>query len=213
MDIILNDIEIRVLGSLMEKSLSTPDHYPLSLNALTNACNQKTSRDPVVSYDETTVLSGVNDLIRKNLVNESHVSRVPKYEELLSQQQNFIPRESATLCVLLLRGPQTIGEIRNRTSRMCNFETLGQVQEILGKLSEWGFLSRLERLPGHKEARYGHLLAEASDMVEAETEVATNEATSDLQERVEKLEMTVDTLQNELTAITKEFQMFKEQFE
>ncbi len=213
MDIILNEIEVRVLGCLMEKALSTPEHYPLSLNALTNACNQKTSRDPVVSYDEATVQSAVHDLTRKNIVSESNVSRVPKYEELLSQKNTFIPRESAALCVLLLRGPQTIGEIRTRTSRMCTFEGLQEVQETLGNLVEWGFIRRLERLPGHKESRYGHLLAVETDVKEEAMDLPTNDADSDLPERIEKLERTVESLQKELIAITKEFRIFKEQFD
>ena len=121
MTTILTDTEIRIVGSLMEKALSTPDYYPLSLNALTNACNQKSNRDPVVAYDESDVQTVLDELEEKNIVNQSRVGRVPKYEELFSQKHNLVPREVAVLCVLMLRGPQTAGEIRGRTGRSMRF--------------------------------------------------------------------------------------------
>lgn len=159
MDMNLTETEVRVLGSLMEKSLSTPDYYPLSLNALTNACNQKSSRDPVVSYSEAVVQAALEQLEQKGWVNRSDVARVPKYEERLSQQHNLLPRESGALCVLLLRGPQTAGEIRTRTSRMCRFNDLDEVTTTLADLESWGFVRCLARRAGHKEPRYAHLLS------------------------------------------------------
>lgn len=157
---LLTDVEIRILGSLMEKALSTPDYYPLSLNALTNACNQKSSRDPVVVYDEGDVQSVLEALEEKKLVNRSGVGRVPKYEELLSPTYDLVPRETAVLCVLMLRGPQTVGELRSRTGRLATFENLEAVTEILEKLVDWGLAQQLDRLPGRKESRYDHLLGE-----------------------------------------------------
>jgi uncharacterized protein len=133
-----------VLGCLIEKELSKPEYYPLSINALTSACNQKSSRDPVVSYMENTVEEIVDDLVQKELVHKSHVGRVPKIEEHFTHAHNLIPRESAVLCVLPLRGPQTAGEIRGRTTRLCTFETLDEVYETLGRLEEYGKINAEE---------------------------------------------------------------------
>ena len=118
MDILLNDIEVRVLGSLMEKSMATPEYYPLSLNGLTNACNQKSNRDPVVSFDEPTVVRALDSLREKQLVVLSASSRVPKYAEIFSETHKLVKREAAFIMVLLLRGPQTLGELRGRTERV-----------------------------------------------------------------------------------------------
>jgi tRNA-Thr(GGU) m(6)t(6)A37 methyltransferase TsaA len=167
MEMNLTETEVRVLGSLMEKSLSTPDYYPLSLNALTNACNQKSSRDPVVSYSEATVQTALDQLAQKGWINRSDVARVPKYEERLSQKHNFLPRESGALCVLLLRGPQTVGEIRARTSRMCRYNDLDEVITTLADLESWGFVRCLTRRAGHKEPRYAHLLSGDSHIAES----------------------------------------------
>jgi uncharacterized protein YceH (UPF0502 family) len=213
MAIILNEIEIRILGSLMEKALSTPDYYPLSLNALTNACNQKSSRDPVVSYDESTVEAAAAGLDQKDLVNQSNVGRVPKYEERFSQQYNFVPREAAALCVLLLRGPQTAGEIRSRTSRLCNFENLEEVLKTLQNLEEWGLVRRLARLPGHKEPRLAHLLGGETDIASPEETSSFSTAAPASAERIEKLELAVESIQNEIEDLKKIFRSFKDQEE
>jgi uncharacterized protein YceH (UPF0502 family) len=210
MDIILNEIEIRVLGSLMEKALSTPDYYPLSLNALTNACNQKSSRDPVSSYDESTVESAADGLAQKGLLNKSNVGRVPKYEERFSQKFNFVPRETAAMCVLLLRGPQTIGEIRGRTSRLCNFENLEAVLKTLANLEDWGLVRRLERLPGRKESRFAHRLGGDTNVAEPQEASMSSAAAPVLTERIEKLELAVEMLQNEIADLKKSFREFKE---
>ena len=210
MAINLNEIEIRVLGSLMEKALSTPEYYPLSLNALTNACNQKSSRDPVVSYDESTVVAAVAGLAQKDLVNQSNVGRVPKYEERFSQQYKFVPREAAALCVLLLRGPQTAGEIRSRTSRLCNFENLEEVLKALENLEEWGLVRRLARLPGRKESRLAHLLGGEVNLASAEEASAFSTPAPAAAERIEKLELAVASMQNEIEDLKNIFRSLKD---
>jgi uncharacterized protein YceH (UPF0502 family) len=209
----LSAIEIRILGSLMEKALSTPDYYPLSLNALTNACNQKSSRDPVVDYDEITVASAAARMCSEGLVNKSLVGRVPKYEELFSRSRQFVPRETAALCVLLLRGPQTLGEIRTRTTRLFNFETLDEVQATLANLEEWGLVRRLARLPGHKESRYRHLLSGEPDEAAAETAPQPGLASTPADERIERLEQAVADLQSDMEMLKQDFQDFRKQFE
>jgi len=211
MDIILNEIEIRVLGSLMEKALSTPDYYPLSLNALTNACNQKSSRDPVSSYDESTVEAAAAALDQKGLLNRSSVGRVPKYEERFSRKYNFVPRETAVMCVLLLRGPQTTGEIRSRTSRMCQFENLEAVLKTLENLDEWDLVRRLERLPGHKEARIAHRLGGDTNIAEPQEASTRRVAAPVSDQRIETLESAVASLQKEIEDLKESFRTFKAQ--
>jgi uncharacterized protein YceH (UPF0502 family) len=213
MDILLNNEEARVLGSLIEKELSTPDYYPLSVNALTNACNQKSSRDPVVSYSEQTVEAVVDDLAQKGLAHKSRVGRVPKVEERFTHRHNLVPRESAILCVLLLRGPQTVGEIKGRTARLCNFESLDEVLETLGHLEEYGFVRRLPRQPGRKESRYSHLLCGEPEIVKVETAPSAGHGVPTESGRIEKVEQDIQTLRNELAELKKELQEFKKQLE
>jgi uncharacterized protein YceH (UPF0502 family) len=210
---LLNDIEMRVLGSLMEKALSTPDYYPLSLNALTNACNQKSSRDPVVTYEEETVEEAADDLIQKELVNKSVAGRVPKYEETFSSKYNFIPQETAALCALLLRGPQTAGEIRSRTSRMFSFQSVDEVLQTLNNLNEYGLVDRLAKLPGHKESRYTHLLGSELDEKSAEAASPPVSAAPALPDRIQTLEQRVAAIQDDIEDLKKAFQAFKAQFE
>lgn len=213
MGISLTDVEIRVMGCLMEKSLSTPDYYPLSLNALTNACNQKSSRDPVVSYDEMVVQAAVDQLKTKNLINRSDVSRVQKFEELLSQQYNLLPNETGVLCVLLLRGPQTVGELRTRTSRLCQFDSIDEVTDTLANLEELGFVRRLARQAGHKESRYVHLFCAEPLTPESAMASSTDGPPASLDVRVDSLEQEVAALRGELAALHGAFQTFKKQFE
>ncbi len=213
MDIVLSNEEVRVLGSLIEKELSTPDYYPLSVNALTNACNQKSSREPVVSYSEQTVEEVVDDLTQKGLVHKSRVGRVPKVEERFTHMRNLVPRESAILCVLLLRGPQTVGEIKGRTARLCNFESLDEVHETLGHLEEYGFVRRLPRQPGRKESRYIHLLCGEPEIAEVETAPAAGHGVAMESERIEKVEQDIQTLRNDLAELKRELQEFKKQLE
>ena len=213
MEIVLSNEEARVLGSLIEKELSTPDYYPLSVNALTNACNQKSSRDPVVSYSEQTVDGVVDDLTQKGLVHKSRVGRVPKIEERFTHRHNLVPRESAILCVLLLRGPQTVGEIKGRTVRLCKFESLDEVQETLDQLEENDYVRRLPRQPGRKESRYIHLLCGEPEIAEAETVITAGHGAAMESERIEKVEKDIQSLRNDLAELKKEFQEFKNRFE
>ena len=214
MDILLNDVEVRVLGSLMEKSMTTPEYYPLSLNALTNACNQKSNRDPVVSFDETTVVRALDSLREKQLVVLSASSRVPKYAEIFSGNRKLVTRESALIMVLMLRGPQTIGELRGRTERAYKFGDLEEVEATLAELDESGYVTKLPRMPGRKESRYAHLLA---GNVEIEEEAprpepaaivvrAENERIAALEEEVQRLRQEFDALQDKFTKFKKEFE-------
>ncbi|WDT81786.1 MAG: YceH family protein [Candidatus Manganitrophus sp.] len=159
MDFVLTDAEVRVLGCLIEKEMATPDYYPLSLNALQNACNQTSNRDPVVSYDEKTVAEALEALKTKRLVTQDQLGRVPKYSELFLKSANLVQREAAVLCVLMLRGAQTVGEIRGRTGRLHSFASLEEAQKTLQTLEEWGYVALLPRQPGRKESRYAHLLS------------------------------------------------------
>ncbi len=208
----LNAVEIRILGSLMEKALSTPEYYPLSLNALLNACNQKSSRDPVVSYDTPTVQAALESLEAEGLVGCSRLGRVPKFEELFGRRHDLMPPELAVLSVLLLRGPQTAGEIRSRTARMYRFTGLEAVLETLARLTEWGLCHRLARLPGHKEDRYAHRLGDPDGaqgmVVKVDAEPTSPEAVN----RIETLEQAVASLRAELAALQAEFHAFKSQF-
>jgi uncharacterized protein YceH (UPF0502 family) len=209
----LSAIEVRILGSLMEKALATPDYYPLSLNALTNACNQKSNRDPVVTYSENEVQFTLDGLEEKGCVNRSTVGRVPKYEESLSRKHDLVPCEIAALCILMLRGPQTAGEIRARSGRMCAFESLESVGETLEKLSEWGLAERLERLPGHKEPRFVHLLGERSVSPESVAEAGLPVDEALLGERVALLEAELAEMRADLETLKAAFLAFKAQFE
>ncbi len=204
MPITLTDIEARILGSLIEKSAATPESYPLSLNSLTNACNQKSSRDPVMALDEATVARAVASLQSKDLIFQRNEpgSRVIKFmhkaENLL---QGGNSKEIATLCVLLLRGPQTVGEIKTRTDRLCEFENTAEVESVLLGLmerSDGSFVSRLPRQSGQKEARYMHLFGETPAAKPAGATPSPNVSVppkDSLQVRVENLEKRMAALE------------------
>jgi uncharacterized protein YceH (UPF0502 family) len=207
MDILISDPEVRVLGSLMEKEITTPDYYPLSLNALTNACNQKSNRDPVVVYDEKTVVRALDGLKEQQLARQSNVSRVPKYEQNFTRPRNLVDREAAIVCVLLLRGPQTVGEIRGRTERLYKFAGLEEVEETLGSLEELGYIRKLPRQPGRKESRYAHLLSgepETASVGLARPEAAALEVQAENE--------TMARLEEELTVLRKDFEELKADF-
>lgn len=210
----LNAEEIRVLGCLMEKAMATPEYYPLSLNALTNACNQKSNRDPVVSWPEDVVETAAAALDEKGLVHRSALGRVPKYEETLVRRYNMVAAEAAVLCVLMLRGPQTPGAIRSRCDRLHAFENLEAVQEALERLAEWGLIVRLERLPGHKEVRYTQLLAGsgATDPVSQPLDAAAARTDAD-EGRIDQLAAEIASLRDELDALKAAFETFRDQFE
>ncbi len=217
MDILLTDDEIRVLGCLMEKEMATPDYYPLSLNALTNACNQKSNRNPVVSYDEETVVYALNGLQERNLARQSNIGRVPKYEQIFSTNLNLLPREKAIICILLVRGSQTIGEIRSRTERMYAFQSIDEVQETISNLEDTGgLLSKLPRQPGRKESRYAHLLSGEPQETIVETAPRPEAATVIVRKennRMGELQEQIDKLRQELQTLQLEFVNFKSQFD
>lgn len=211
----LNDKEIRVLGCLMEKEMATPEYYPLSLNSLLNACNQKSNRDPVVSYDETTVIQALDSLKEKKFVWRSDASRVTKYSQNFVKIKNLIDKEAALLCLLFLRGPQTLGELRGRSDRLYKFNNLEEVQEVLDSLSDMEMTIKLPKLPGRKEARYTHLLSGLPDdkqEQELERESSTPPTTLE-SDRIQHLENKIISLQEELESLKQEFTEFKKQFE
>lgn len=214
MDIELNDVEVRVLGCLLEKSMTTPEYYPLSLNALTNACNQKSNREPVVAYDETTVVRGLDSLRDKQLVVLSAASRVPKYAETFAETRKLVVRETSLLMVLLLRGPQTLGELRTRSERAHRFADLAEVEETLSELTESGYVKKLPRQAGRKESRYVHLFAGDVD-IEAEgpkPEPAAVIVRAE-NERLTSLEDEVGQLRQELASLQQAFEAFRREFE
>ncbi len=211
----LTEIEARIVSALVEKQLTTPEYYPLTLNALISACNQKTNREPVVNFDEATVSRSLEDLRDKNIVYIYYgsTSRVPKYKHMLPQVFELEPSETAVLCVLMLRGPQTIGEIKERTGRLYDFRDLNDVNETLEALlkRDEPLIARLERAPGQKEARYAHLLSgEVTSYTPPERGISRG-AVND--ERIEKLEQELETVKSELSAFRQEFEEFKKQFE
>ncbi len=216
MDILLTDNEVRVLGCLMEKEMATPDYYPLSLNSLINACNQKTNRNPVVSFDEQTVVYALTGLKEQKMARESNSSRVPKYEQIFSKGFNLVVREEAVICALLVRGPQTAGEIRTRTERLFAFDTLDEVKETIISLKDMGLLSKLPRKPGRKEARYTHLLGGEPEETMAEI-IPRPESTTVIVRKENDhdgaLQDQIDTLRRELQALQEEFVAFKSQFD
>jgi hypothetical protein len=212
MDLLLSETEVRVLGCLIEKEFSTPEYYPLSLNGLVNACNQKSNRDPVVSYSEETVLQALDGLRRRQLVFQSNAGRVAKYEETFLNARSFIGSEASVLCELMVRGPQTPGELRARTERMHDFKSPEEFQEALDKLAADGYIVRLERQPGRKESRYGHLFCGSAAYVKSDTGAASEHAEPP-HDRLEALEEKVESLQSELQELKQAFLDFKRQFE
>jgi uncharacterized protein YceH (UPF0502 family) len=217
---LLTAIEVRVLGSLIEKDITTPDYYPLSLNALVNACNQKNNRDPVTTLDEDSVADALSTLQAKRLAGPASGadSRVTKYEHRLQEVFNFDRREIALLCVLLLRGPQTPGELRSRTERMYHFEALDDITSTLDRLSQRQppLVAILPRQPGTKESRYTHLFSgEAPDVSEVNGARVMPAATSSAStsDRISALENQVAELKKEVSEIHQQLSTFRKQFE
>jgi uncharacterized protein YceH (UPF0502 family) len=215
---ILSEIETRVLGSLIEKELTTPEYYPLSLNALVNACNQKSNRDPVMALNESAISVALRSLDKEGLAGpaDGMDNRVTKFEHRLQEAFNFDRRETAILCELLLRGPQTPGELRNRAERMHRFDDLGQVQSTLQRLAqrEPPIVKMMPRRPGTKEARYAHLLSGDAQIQAAELapeEGATPRVVES--ERIAHLESEVAALQSEVASLKQQFAAFRKQFE
>ena len=208
MDFQLDAAEARVLGSLMEKEITTPEYYPLSLNALVNACNQKSNREPVVNYDEETVEQALEGLRAKGLavrITGGRDSRVPKHGQRFTEALNLGRREAAVICLLLLRGPQTVGELRTRSERLYAFDDLEAVEATLTRLAEMGFAMRLPRQPGFKEPRHAHLFSGPIEVSE-EAPMPVAEAGPSLRDRVAKLE-------EELEDLKRRFDEFRRNFE
>lgn len=198
---LLDAAEQRVLGSLMEKSRTTPDYYPLTVNSLLAACNQKTSRKPVVEYDEDTVTTALNSLKKKGLVATvtGGSGRVIKYRHTFAVVFPIVPAEVSLICLLLLRGPQTPGELNTNSARMYDYESLEEINDILEKLSkeDTPFVVQLPRKAGQKEQRYMHLLG-GTDFVEEEESVQSKSSNSELEARVAALELQVAELLEKL---------------
>jgi len=215
-NIVLNSAEARVLGALVEKDITTPDYYPLSLNALINACNQKNNREPVTNFDEETVRLALRNLSDKQLAGMARGAdgRVAKYEHRLQEVFNFTRPETAILCVLLLRGPQTPGELRGRGERMHRFEDLDEVLSGLQQLMRRDppLAKALGRRPGTKEIRYAHLLSGDVEAWEPPSETASSGVT-DENERVAHLEAQVATLQSEVAELKQQMAEFRKHFE
>ncbi|HME36143.1 MAG TPA: YceH family protein [Candidatus Sulfotelmatobacter sp.] len=219
---ILTEIETRVLGSLIEKDITTPDYYPLSLNALVNACNQKNNRDPIMTLDESAVRDALATLQETRLAGPASGadSRVTKYEHRLQEVFNFDRREIAIVCVLLLRGPQTPGELRGRTDRMYHFEALDDVVSTLDRLAqrEPPLAAILPRQPGTKESRYMHLFsgeppASAEDATAARAPSPAHAGANSTAERLVALEEEVSRLRHELSEVQQQLAAFRKQFE
>ncbi len=214
MNINLTFEETRIIGSLIEKELTTPEYYPLTLNSLKNACNQKSNRNPVVSFDESLLETAVEGLRNKSLVSRVTGSdiRVPKYRQVFTEALELTPAEVAVICVMMLRGPQTPGEIKGRTGRMFVFESLGQVDEVLELMinKENPLAVKLPRQTGMKEARYMHLLSGEPDIEMLNS--VTEEETNLNNEKIEKLEAEIEMLKSGLYGLKKEFEEFRNQF-
>ena len=231
---LLTEIETRVLGSLIEKDITTPDYYPLSLNALVNACNQKNNRDPVMTLDEAAVRDALATLQEKRIAGPASGadSRVTKFEHRLQEVFNFDRREIAVVCVLLLRGPQTPGELRSRTDRMYHFEALDDVVSTLDRVAqrEPPLARVLPRQPGTKESRYSHLFSGEPPVSPAAEDVDMNVArtcperqskgpspatagTNSTADRLTALEEEVARLRQELSEVQQQLAAFRKQFE
>ncbi len=212
-DVVLDAVEARVLGALVEKQVTTPDYYPLTLNALVNACNQTSSRDPVVSYDETTVLRALDRLRDQKLasVSAGAESRVAKYRHKLTERFELAPAEVAAFCLLLLRGPQTIGELRNRSGRLHEFASLPEVEETLNALAArqpQPLVAKLPRQPGTKESRFTHLLSGPLAAAPADSPASTQSipSTPSDADRLARLEQEVADLKQQFATFRKQFE-------
>lgn len=206
MQIELTPQEARVIGCLLEKQVTTPEQYPLSLNALTNACNQKSNRDPVLALGETTVQEIVDALIKKYLVSEhaGYGSRVAKYQHRFCNTEygtlKFSPQELSVICELFLRGPQTPGELRSRASRLCHFNDVTEIEAVLAALvrrEDGPFVVRLAREPGRRESRYAHLFS--GEVVGASED--ESESVAPTMSRLDRLEQRIDELEAELAEL------------
>jgi uncharacterized protein YceH (UPF0502 family) len=218
----LTDVEVRILGCLIEKESTTPDNYPLSLNALTNACNQLSNREPVMSLSEDAVKWAVNNLRQQSLVRAIQPSdaRVMKFQHLVTEKMNLDVPARAVMCVLMLRGAQTLGEIKTRTNRLADFGSLEEVEAAVNGLVARELVVEMPRRPGQKEARYAHLLSGQPSETSAAQEPAEVDREDDRSiaggsssvDRVAALEGMVDEMRRELAELRSRFEEFKQQF-
>ena len=213
MEYVLNAVEVRVLGCLIEKEMTTSDYYPLTLNSLTSACNQKSNRDPVLDLEETDVVKALDKLRFKGMAMQAsgEGSRVPKYRHTLAEKLYFEPEQLAVLCELFVRGPQTLGELRSRCERMHPFTDTSAVETILNDLNdaESSLVIKLERQPGQKEQRYAHLFSGEPDIQESSSEAPPESARIKVAQEDER----INKLEQELTALRAEFDKFRSQFD
>ena len=220
--ILLSADEVRVIGSLMEKRITTPEYYPLSLNALTNACNQKSNRDPVMSYNDVDMARLVDGLRDKRLIAmvtgaSATVSRVPKYRELFSETIGLDEKDMALLCELMVRGPQTAAQLRSRAERLHRFADLAEVDATLQDLMsrEFPLIAKMPRQPGFKEGRYAHLLCGAPSVSSEPLAPAPEPAMLEVhaeKERMALMETEITALRTELTELRTQFEDFRKQF-
>lgn len=221
MEIELNAVELRILGVLIEKQMATPDYYPMTLNALTHACNQKNNREPVMRLDQAEVEQALKSLRNQHLVWQimTHGSRTAKYEHNMVEKTRCTERELSVLCELFLRGPQTPGELNTRTARLIEPHGLIAIEQILKKLMEHEngpFAVMLPRLPGHKENRYIHLFCtpeQSEEIYQPTVKTPVSRGVRVTNERVEELEKKVNSLEEEINNFKKQFFEFKGQFE
>ena len=218
----LNPVEVRVLGALIEKEITTPDYYPLTLNALTLACNQSSNREPVVDFDETQVVRALDALREQKwaFLYGGAQARVPRYGHKFNEVLAVSRAETAVLCVLMLRGPQTVGEIRTRTGRMYEFESLAEAEavlEALGARPEGRLVTKLARQTGMKEQRYAQLLGEMPEPAAEGAAVPAPEAATLAvraeNERLARLEAEVAELRQSMAELKEQFAAFRKQFE
>jgi uncharacterized protein YceH (UPF0502 family) len=206
---VLDDTELRVLGALMEKCKTTPDYYPMTLNGLASACNQKTSRRPVVNYDDGTIVLALDSLKKRGLISTATggSSRAVKYKHNFAIVFPVVPAEVAIICLLMLRGPQTPGELNTNSGRLYEFESLEEVQTVLEKLSspEMPFLQQLPRKAGQKEVRYMHLLGGMIDFTDDDLpEEPARKSVGELEARLAKVEDELAELKEAFAKLMKE---------
>jgi uncharacterized protein YceH (UPF0502 family) len=220
MNATLNESEVRVLGALIEKQVTTPEYYPLTMNALINACNQLSNREPVVSYDEPTVARALESLREKNLayVFYGSESRVPKYKHVATENLHLDYKELAAICVLMLRGPQTVGEIKSRSGRLYPFSDLAELEATMEGLltRDTPLVARLPRQPGRKESRFAHLLSGPVEIDETPRELKPDRAIVQVRaenSRIQELEAQVEALRQEQQSLRQQFDDFRKQFE
>lgn len=217
MDVQLNEVEARIVGCLIEKEATTPDYYPLTLNALVAACNQKSNRFPIVEYDEQTVSKALERLRERNIVYVfiGSTSRVQKYKHILPKLLEIDLHEVAIICVLLLRGFQTIGELRERTQRIYEFESLEEVHQTLDELMQRDepLVVELPKQSGQKERRFAHLLSGEITPEILESVQHTPTASQAKQEQITKLEQEIAELKTDFATLRAEFEEFKKQFD